>query len=71
MEQKLMSVVIPPKTDPSHISLKSKDNFSAHPIYIAWIQQAYQIGDDSYLELTNGKPLLPKAINYLKNRSKD
>lgn len=29
-----------------------------------WIQAAYQIGDDTYLDLTGGKPLRPPSVTY-------
>ena len=29
-----------------------------------WIQTAYRIGDNSYLDFTGGKPLYPKSVTY-------
>lgn len=33
-------------------------------IIVQWIQMAYQIGDESYLELNGGRRLFPKAVTY-------
>jgi hypothetical protein len=33
-------------------------------LYGKWIPFAYQIGDDTYLDFTNGKPLYPKSLSY-------
>lgn len=33
-------------------------------LYRVWIPFAYQMGDHTYLDFTNGKPLYPKTVNY-------
>jgi hypothetical protein len=35
-----------------------------------WIQVAYRVGDDTYLELTRGRRLYPKMVEYDPNRGK-
>lgn len=37
---------------------------AAEAIYGTWVPFAYQIGDDTYLDFTNGKPLYPKTLTY-------
>jgi hypothetical protein len=42
-----------------------KKAFNNKAIYfLNWIKTAFQIGDDSYLKLTNGKRLYPKMMDY-------
>lgn len=37
---------------------------AAEVIYRTWVPFAYQIGDDTYLDFTGGKPLYPKSVTY-------
>ena len=37
---------------------------TAGTIYGTWVPFAYQIGDNTYLDFTNGKPLYPKPLTY-------
>jgi hypothetical protein len=36
----------------------------AGTIYGTWVPLAYQMGDDTYLDFTNGEPLYPKSLTY-------
>ena len=42
----------------------SEDNQLASTLYGKWVPFAYQIGDNTYLDFTNGKPLYPKSLSY-------
>lgn len=33
-------------------------------LFANWVKTAYRIGDSTYLDFTNGKPLLPKIVTY-------
>jgi hypothetical protein len=41
----------------------------AAAIYGTWVPFAYQFGDQTYLDFTNGKPLYPKSTTYDPNGS--
>lgn len=42
---------------------KQPDHLVAH-VMRAWIHWAYQFGDESYKEFTNGSPLFPPYVTY-------
>src|SRR5690348_13772319 len=37
---------------------------TAAVLYGSWVPFAYQIGDQTYLDFTNGRPLYPKSVSY-------
>ena len=43
---------------------KSEDPTLPATLYQAWVPFAYQMGDNTYLDFTNGKPLYPKTVTY-------
>lgn len=43
---------------------KSDDNRLAPTLYGQWVPFAFQIGDDTYLDFTDGKPLYPNFVTY-------
>jgi len=46
------------------VSGKPTKTVTAKTIYEIWVPFAYQIGDNTYLDFTNGKPLYPKSLTY-------
>jgi hypothetical protein len=43
---------------------KAEINTLATTLYETWVPFAYQMGDNTYLDFTNGKPLYPKSLTY-------
>ena len=56
LEKRLYSLFDPPQA-------REGDKLTT---FMGWIVSAHSIGDDSYLELTNGKPIRPPTLDYLK-----
>lgn len=46
------------------IALNKNENMEKMATYALWIETAYRIGDDSYLEFTQGKRLYPACVSY-------
>jgi len=44
--------------------VRSEDNTLAQTLYGKWVPFAYQIGDNTYLDFTNGQPLYPQSLTY-------
>ncbi|MCJ2187066.1 hypothetical protein [Novosphingobium beihaiensis] len=60
LERRLHSLFEPPREHEG-------DNLAT---FMGWIVSAHSIGDESYLELTRGKPIRPPTVDYLKVESR-
>jgi hypothetical protein len=56
LEQRLYSLFEPPQASEG----------GKLTTFMGWLETAHAIGDESYLELTRGKPIRPPTVDYLK-----
>jgi hypothetical protein len=43
---------------------REQPDYLVEDIHLKWVERAYEIGDETYLEFTDGKPLYPKYVTY-------
>jgi hypothetical protein len=47
----------------------AKDSSNRLTIFSVWLEKAFMLGDDTYLEFTRGKRLCPKTVDYASKSS--